>query len=630
MKTPARFSRFLVFAATASLLGSGCIAVTVGTPATYEVPGDAVPQTKTENSLQTKATGIRTVSAEIVPEVSYDVNAFARLAVGKRDGSTPAAFRNAKLDRDLKPDEVSIRLNSSLKGTLVTERELHPSWRVEVRHRISFGLFPAWAESMLKRDNALSPYDMDHVPTSHLGNGRGGLRNLLYPIAVVASTAKALIVEPFDWSDRAFECHTHGFAGDPEPEREVAKYGYESEEDLPFRVALQVPELRLPRRADMSTRSVRWKDPWTGEYWNETVRTHSPQFDFTHQALLGMHKWREIVVERNESGQTVPGKDVDFSAAGSYILLDGTAELSIPSLQWSQLRRVENGILEGKVVFSLPSVAPGAERVSAILRFSASSVDAEMLDRGGLVERLGYGARQTYDCSERDKLEISAAQVSALSEFVSREIPLALVLPVDPAKGTASPKETPAVSVVEVHHHWHPQEIEAKGVRPYDVETAEPFADGHAAWTVTILDESKTADEVDAMVRRFIERNLREAFSAANAVSDESAIRVHVSWTVDGRSLRYEGTAWLLAADVESFSYDAASRRGTVSLRIPPYADFREFKEFARRTIGEIVRDKNVSLAVDDRPPEEALYEVVDENFHPDTRLLAVEFKAVE
>lgn len=630
MKTPARFSRFLVFAATASLLGSGCIAVTVGTPATYEVPGDAVPQTKTENSLQTKATGIRTVSAEIVPEVSYDVNAFARLAVGKRDGSTPAAFRNAKLDRDLKPDEVSIRLNSSLKGTLVTERELHPSWRVEVRHRISFGLFPAWAESMLKRDNALSPYDMDHVPTSHLGNGRGGLRNLLYPIAVVASTAKALIVEPFDWSDRAFECHTHGFAGDPEPEREVAKYGYESEEDLPFRVALQVPELRLPRRADMSTRSVRWKDPWTGEYWNETVRTHSPQFDFTHQALLGMHKWREIVVERNESGQTVPGKDVDFSAAGSYILLDGTAELSIPSLQWSQLRRVENGILEGKVVFSLPSVAPGAERVSAILRFSASSVDAEMLDRGGLVERLGYGARQTYDCSERDKLEISAAQVSALSEFVSREIPLALVLPVDPAKGTASPKETPAVSVVEVHHHWHPQEIEAKGVRPYDVETAEPFADGHAAWTVTILDESKTADEVDAMVRRFIERNLREAFSAANAVSDESAIRVHVSWTVDGRSLRYEGTAWLLAADVESFSYDAASRRGTVSLRIPPYADVREFKEFARRTIGEIVRDKNVSLAVDDRPPEEALYEVVDENFHPDTRLLAVEFKAVE
>lgn len=628
MKAPAVLARLLVFAATASLLGSGCIAVTVGTPKTYEVPGDAVPQTKAENRLQTNATGIRTVSAEIVPEVSYDVKTYAHLAVGKRDGSTPAAFRDAKYDRDLKPGEVSIRLNSSLKGSLVTERELSPSWRVEVRHRISFGLFPAWAESMLKRDNSLSPYDMNHVPTSHLGNGRGGLRNLLYPIAVVASTAKALIVEPFDWSDRAFECHTHGFAGDPEPEREVAKYGYESEEDLPFRVALQVPELRLPRRADMSTRSVRWKDPWTGEYWNETVRTHSPQFDFTHQALLGMHKWREIVVERNESGQTVPGQDAPFSSAGSYVLPDGWMDLSIPSLQWSQRRRAEKG--SPKVVFSLPPVAPGAERVSAILRFSASSADAGMLDRGGLVARIEYGVRQTYDCSEQDKLEISAAQFAALSALATRELPLALVLPVDPAIGTELPKEPPSVSVVEVHHHWYPREVETTGTRPYDVETAEPFADGHAAWTVTILDESKTADEVDAMVRPFIERNLREAFVAANAVSDESAIRAHVAWTVDGRALRYDGTVWLLAADVEAFAYDASSRRGTASLRIPPHADVREFKAFARRTIGEIVRDKNISLAVDSRPPEGARYEVVDENFHPDTRLLVVEFEAVE
>ena len=549
-----RLSSIFVSALAATLLGSGCVAFSVGKPEIHEVPAESVPQTRAEKGLDLLATGIKTLSVKIEPTVSYDVE--TTVSLKKRDTSLSMADRIAMQDRDLKKGEVAIGFSTKVGGTLGMARNVPAPWLVEVRKKVAFGLFPGCAESVFHHsDDALQPFDADGINHPHTGNARGATRNLLYPVTALGATVCSLLWEPFDWRDRAFACGTHGFCGDSETGNGVAKYGYKKEDDLPFRVALQVPGLNLARRADMPTRTVTWKDPWTKKDWEETVRTHSLQFDFTHQSLFGFHKWREIAVKRGETAQTMPGNDCAFSTIGPGVSPKGAFELSIPSMNWSQQRRIADN--SRKVVFSLPSAAPGKDRVEATLRLVSGDADSGMLENGGIVNNVYYGpgvfpntaeqAKLFYSCSEQEKLEIAAKTLSALSESLANGVGLRLWLPVDSSLAASSPQPAasppPAVVMNEVHH-WHAPAGQEKKERPYDLTTEEPYSAGCMVVRVDIRDESKTESEIDADVRPFLESSVRGAFAAENPDVPEGSIRVHAVATPGGRAIRYVVSAW--------------------------------------------------------------------------------------
>ena len=90
----------------------------------------------------------------------------------------------------------------------------------------------------------------------------------------------------------------------------------------------------------------------------------------------------------------------------------------------------------------------------------------------------------------------------------------------------------------------------------------------------------------------------------------------------------YRGVAESLIPELDGLSYSAATRRGTVTMKLRPQADLRRSKEFVRANISSIVCDKNVMLTAGERPPDGARYRSLDETFA--NGVLTVEFEAEE
>ena len=165
---------------------------------------------------------------------------------------------------------------------------------------------------------------------------------------------------------------------------------------------------------------------------------------------------------------------------------------------------------------------------------------------------------------------------------------------------------------------------------PFDVASVEPYANGHASYRVSILDPSKTAFDIERLVRPEIERVVRDAFISGNPGVVPETVRVSVVPDFGSdRTILFAATAFSAELASDGWTYNAETRRGTMQLRVGGQVDAMSARLWARQNIASIVRDKNVALSADtDTPPPGASFQSLNETF--DKGILTVEFAVVD
>ena len=166
---------------------------------------------------------------------------------------------------------------------------------------------------------------------------------------------------------------------------------------------------------------------------------------------------------------------------------------------------------------------------------------------------------------------------------------------------------------------------------PYDITTVESYTGGRAVYRVTIQDPSKTAFDIERIVRPEIERIVREAFESESFVTDRDSVRVAVIPDFcENRTILFTAMAFSAEPVADGWTYDADSRRGTVRLRVTGRVDADAARRWARQNIANIVRDKNIALSSDagTPPPLGATFRSLGESL--EDGILTVEFEAVQ
>lgn len=165
---------------------------------------------------------------------------------------------------------------------------------------------------------------------------------------------------------------------------------------------------------------------------------------------------------------------------------------------------------------------------------------------------------------------------------------------------------------------------------PFDIVSSEPYKDGRAVYRVTILDPSKTAFDIERLVRPDIERIVRDAFASGNPDIAPESIRVSVVPDFGSdRTIRFTAVAFSAELSSDGWTYSSETRRGTVQLHVGGRVDARTARLWARQNIASIVRDKNVALSADEEtPPPGAAFQSLSESL--DKGILTIEFAVVD
>ena len=166
--------------------------------------------------------------------------------------------------------------------------------------------------------------------------------------------------------------------------------------------------------------------------------------------------------------------------------------------------------------------------------------------------------------------------------------------------------------------------------KPYDSIQKKTREDGTIEIRIRVLDTSRTFD-IDRMVQPTIREIFRQEFRDNNPDCPESEIREMSKWETarDGREMVYTGGAFSLRPEMaEGTSYDAATRRGKLRLRVIGRIPPESLRDYVQRNISAIVAEKNVVLEAGKGAPPGALYQSLGETY--ENGILTVEFKAVE
>ncbi len=215
----------------------------------------------------------------------------------------------------------------------------------------------------------------------------------------------------------------------------------------------------------------------------------------------------------------------------------------------------------------------------------------------------------------------------ALAEFweTHPDIPDNVRPPAAPRKSAG--KRTSRDSGLKSAPAAEPQKIETP---PFDIVSEKPYDDGRAVYRVSILDSSKTAFDIERLVRPDIERIVRDAFVSGNPGISPEAVRVSVVPDFgSGRTILFTATAFSVELASDGWSYSADTRRGTVRLRVGGRVDAKTARLWARQNIADIVRDKNVALSADEEsPPPGATFQSLNESL--DKGILTIDFAVVD
>ena len=567
--------------------GSGCVAVNVGKPTVY---------THTDTFVTTNKTPLKTEVLSVEPKAQVD---------GTR--------LNAWLDADV--------------------REEYRRWQheetvtVKKQRRLAMGLTPGWARYFLVPKGTVEHCWWNANPHLRYGdhyqifswkkkNQEGGVLVyegtgnaeeycLLHTIGIVATlglahtwgTVETLFIEPFSnggWEEQPCE------VWDLENARHVGVTVFLENSPIrpiPSRSVSCIdvsdsPKMKLLGRFSHEERMQMGIMTCFDANWDGQVSFS--RIVGTGFGLLGVSKYNDIFLDPVAVGPSRPtGTIVERetrAVGGPY-----EVELRIAGTDVAGKTIVGEG--SGNATFTLPQVDVGG-RYEATLNFRS-------LYAGG-----DDAVRKAWD-------------TRALKQWVwLQEKPK----PAPPAA------QAPAREVVKEIHHYHEtrvvEERKPEGP-PYNVEKSADGT-GRTVWRVKILNGNLNAFGVDGEVRPRILQELRDDFAGRNPHVPPGEINAFASYTTEegGRTLVYVGVAESLIPSLESLTYSAETRRGTVTMRLAGGVDLRRSKEFVRNNISAIVCDKNVLLTAGERPPDGAKYRSLDENFADG--VLTVEFEAVE
>ncbi len=201
-----------------------------------------------------------------------------------------------------------------------------------------------------------------------------------------------------------------------------------------------------------------------------------------------------------------------------------------------------------------------------------------------------------------------------------------------PAEERPAEKRTTAESGRESGRRTAPAPVKPpKPERPpFDIVSTEPYKDGRAVYRVSILDPSKTAFEIERLVRPDIERIVRDAFASGNPDIPPESIRVSVVPDFGSdRTILFTAVAFSAELASDGWTYSSETRRGTVQLHVGGRVDARTARLWARHNIASIVRDKNAALSPDEEtPPLGAAFQSLSESL--DKGILTIEFAVVD
>lgn len=512
--------------------------------------------------------------------------------VVESSSSAPARSEVVSVDVDCRKAPSGNALRIGLKADVrdTFERTVHDeSVTVERQRRLAFGFFPARAEWWWRPEDSLKPT----IHTGRQGGGRyprgattGSFDWFMYMFYIfsVPATVNSLLYDPLfgrwvvperDWVDPEFlsESGTDGaFAmvstrGSPKL-RALSRLPHETRREIGVRTYLDAGW---------------WPEDWRGG----TL--------FANCGLFGFHRYATVRVVgpsiENRRTETEARDRLGVAVPGPF-----SVSVAIPDVGW----RTTEGLAAGQR--SIDVALPAPERdlaATAVVTFSGSGSQGDRTARDAVARAAGREWRFPV------ALKAPAASAATIAPIV------------------------PSVLTQVVVHVTEPPPPAARTEAPWDIETVEPYADGRAAYLVTIRDAARTAFDVQGEVRPEIERSLREAFCAANPGIAETAVRVHVSSAFGAdRTIRLEGVAFSIAPVADGWSYDSDTHRGSVRLRVSAHMRPEDAKRWARENISAIVAEKNVSLEAGAAPPPGATYRSLDESFSGG--ILSVEFEAVE
>lgn len=298
----------------------------------------------------------------------------------------------------------------------------------------------------------------------------------------------------------------------------------------------------------------------------------------SHFSLFGFHKYLAVFVDDPEDG---PVEKVGTDVRTKTIPLPGAfvAELSIPSLGYSDRRRIPSG--DSGASFSLPAVGKYCQ-VAAIVKLKSEAAG-------------GGSAQFTPECR-------------GLAWPRLREWRLQVTLyPEDGKKmATGEPVLNPLYEIASVSR-----------------------TNGGFRVTVNLADASQKK-RIEKFVRLDVESFIRTDYLARNPGLDarEIVIRIAPETREKARRLVYTGWAISVKPVEEGFSYDHSTRRGLVRLRIAGDMPTAEMRRWARENIAAVVENENVVLEQDKAPPPGAQYRSLSETF--ENGVLAVEFEAIK
>ncbi len=297
--------------------------------------------------------------------------------------------------------------------------------------------------------------------------------------------------------------------------------------------------------------------------------------EFAHCAWLGFHKYQTIVIGPELSGRTDEWEETErrsVKVPGPYKI-----EFRIPSIGYRKVQTVESG--ETAETFLLPPVEEDVEVESKIRFFPAETVHGVLFDQNA---NAVFDAAQGKTFSRNVKLYASAS-----------------------AGGFAPIGGVTTQVVVHVR----------EPVVPFMTEKKESNRKGWSIYRITILDEDKTAFDINKLAKPEILRELRDEYISCHPDVQADVVNAHASYVTDpadGRVLVYSGVAFAVQP-VDRMEYDAETRRGTIRLRVSDHLDLKAARAWARENIEKIVSEKNIVLEHGKSLPVGATYRSLDE-----------------
>ena len=394
--------------------------------------------------------------------------------------------------------------------------------------RVAFGFLPVYAERMYRPKNSLQPL----YGWQHDGEGKYTILTSSKDVSAelmfgILWVPYSLLVAPF----LPFECSTHHWGGVMAPH--IDPVGG-SEANMASAKCLEL----FPEKDRQEMGAWIWSDE----------KTH-PQRRFasrcSHFSAFGFHKYcTYAVIGPVELEKTTPAFPEtsyrDHAVRGPYAVT-----LFLPDIGYEETREVDSGMTAVSFpAASLLYAADGRTNVSATVRFQPPP--------GGLD-----------DVRDEDDRAL-------LDSAMGREWTVKIALPAsgqrDAADGNGTPREElPLYSMGEF------ERLEGKRLRV----------------RVGVEDASKTF-QIDRMVRPKVRREFRERF----ATGEDATRRERVKWWTedDGKTIVYT-VAFIDGASIESRTYDQASRRGTIRIRVPEGESADAAKQLARENIAALLSE---------------------------------------